>query len=77
MAPEQIFGQLLELGKSCKMVETWLEANSSTFVLKVKETVVTMITPSGSRGAVNPWVFVLMLGPHHRIQNESENHQGA
>ena len=47
MAPEQIFGQLLELGKSCKMVETWLEANSSTFVLKVKETFVTMIPASG------------------------------
>ena len=47
MTPEQTFGQLLGLGKSCKVVESRFESNSSTFVLKVKETVVTMITASG------------------------------
>jgi transposase len=38
MTPEETFGQLLGLGKACRVVEARLEASSSTFMLKVEET---------------------------------------
>ena len=38
MTPEETFGQLLELGKAWCVVETRIEASSSTFLLKVEET---------------------------------------
>ena len=39
MTPEETFGRLLGLVKAWPVVETRLEASSSTFVLKVEETV--------------------------------------
>ncbi len=38
MTPEETFGQLLGLGKAWRVVAARLEANSSTFLLKVEET---------------------------------------
>jgi transposase len=38
MTPEETFRQLLGLGKAWRLVEARLEASSSTFILKVKET---------------------------------------
>jgi hypothetical protein len=38
MTREETFGQLLGLGKAWRVLEARLEASSSTFVLKVKET---------------------------------------
>jgi hypothetical protein len=38
MTPEEAFGQLLGLGKVWRVVEARLEPESSTFVLKVEET---------------------------------------
>ena len=38
MTPEETFGPLLGLAKARLMIEAWLEASSSTFVLKVEET---------------------------------------
>jgi hypothetical protein len=37
MIPEQTFGKSLGLGKSWRVVESWFEAESSTFFLKVEE----------------------------------------
>jgi len=38
MTREETFGQLLGLGKAWRVVEAWLEASSSTFLVKVEET---------------------------------------
>ncbi|MSU32353.1 MAG: hypothetical protein EXS25_06800 [Pedosphaera sp.] len=38
MPPEQTFGQLLGLGKAWRVVEARFEPESSTFLLKVEET---------------------------------------
>ena len=38
MTPEQTFGQLLGLGKAWRVVEAQFEPESSTFLLKVEET---------------------------------------
>jgi hypothetical protein len=35
MRPEQTFGQLLGLGKSCRLAESRFEPESATFFLKV------------------------------------------
>jgi hypothetical protein len=39
MTPEKNFRQLLDLGRAWRVVEARPEANSSTFMLKVEETV--------------------------------------
>jgi hypothetical protein len=52
MTPEETFGQLLGLGTAWRVVEALLEANSSTFMLKVEET--SALWPEESPRAGNP-----------------------
>jgi hypothetical protein len=55
MTPEETFGELLRLGKAWRVVEAQLEVSSSTFLLKVQETVALWPEESAQAGTTVTW----------------------